>query len=59
MRYGESCTVSWRTCLELFHGRFLRCLDEPKNKGHASECKNARYSTGDSSVNFVVPDQQF
>ena len=33
MRYSEEVKEFWRTGLRLFHGRFLRYMGGPKNKG--------------------------
>ena len=60
MRYCEEVKEFWRTGLRLFHGRFLRFMGGPKNKG---QIRHNEISAGSqrpeaAKVNFVVPDRR-
>ena len=57
MRYDDQVTKFWRIGYKLFHGKFLRFMGGPKNKGQVifGETTRGTYTTTDSRINFAVP----
>ena len=60
MRYCEEMKEFWRTGLRLFHGRFLRFMGGPKNKGQIlhNETSPGLQKPEEAKVNFIVPDRR-
>ena len=60
MRYSEKVKEFWRTGLRLFHGRFLRFMGGPKNKGQIlhNEASPGLQKPEEAKVNFIVPDRR-
>lgn len=60
MRYGEEVKEFWRIGLRLFHGRFLRFMGGPKNRGQIlhKQASPGSYQPEEASINLVVPDRR-
>ena len=60
MRYMEEVKEFWRTGLRLFHGRLLRFMGGPKNKGQIlhNEASPGLQKHNEAKVNFIVPDRR-
>jgi hypothetical protein len=57
MRYDETVCKFWRVGYKLFHGKFLRFMSGPKNKGQPifGQSKKSEFDPSDSKINFAVP----
>lgn len=60
MRYDDVVSRFWRTGYKLFHGRFLRFISGPKNRGEIiiNDSKRGCFNPAESEINFAVPIQK-